>query len=52
MTNRERRCSPARRSLAMGSRTEGPDWKGAFMILAAIGLFVLVPAMCAYFEIP
>lgn len=36
----------------MGSRTEGPDWKGALMILAAIGLFVLVPAMCAYFEIP
>ena len=36
----------------MGSRTEGPDWKGALMILAAIGLFVPVPAMCAYFKIP
>lgn len=36
----------------MGSGTEGPDWKGALMILAAIGLFVLVPAMCAYFKIP
>jgi len=36
----------------MGSRTEGPDWKGALMILAVIGLFILVPAMCAYLEIP
>ena len=52
VTNQARRCSPASRSLAMGSRIEGPDWKGALMILAAIGLFVLVPAMCAYVEIP
>ena len=36
----------------MGSKTKGPDWKGALMILAVIGLFVLIPAMCAYFEIP
>ena len=50
--NQERRCSPARRSSGIGSRNEGPDWKGALMILAAVGLFVLVPAMCAYFEIP
>lgn len=36
----------------MGRRTEGPDWKGALMILAVIGLSILVPAMCAYLEIP
>lgn len=36
----------------MSNRTEGPDWKGALMILAVIGLFILVPAMCAYLEIP
>lgn len=36
----------------MRTKSDGPDWKGALMILAAIGLFVLVPALCAHFEIP
>ena len=40
------------RSLGMDKKTLGPDWKGALVILAVIGLFVLLPTMCAYIEIP
>lgn len=36
----------------MRNRTEGPDWKGALLILAVIGLSILVPSMCAHFEFP
>ena len=36
----------------MDRKPTGPDWKGALMILAVLGLFVFVPAMCAYFKIP
>ena len=39
-------------SICMGRKTKGPDWKGALMILVVMGLFFLIPAMCAYLEIP
>ena len=38
-------------SLGMLRKSDGPDWKGALMILAVIGLLFLLPALCVRFEI-